>query len=117
MSKLSRQLQERTTGDVYAKKSNAYSNSIFSVRESLTPIGDHLYQEYRLDVCLGARFVSKEPSMHNMQALQARHRIVEEVFGEFRPQLFAIFKALNEADISLALEELSKLETQMFEVN
>ena len=70
---------------------------------------------YTMGVKIEARMFHVDPPSE--QALgELRRNIIEEVFGEFRPRIRAISRALLELDTDKARAELTALECQMFEV-
>lgn len=72
---------------------------------------------YEVRALLAARVFVRDPGViHPEQVRDAKRRIIEEVFGEFRRPIMQIQAALDEYDIDKARLLLRGLETQMFEV-
>jgi hypothetical protein len=94
--------------------------STLSFSDSFSNVPSTIAHEYRIEIRLGAStLVSNQNAPESnvfTDAIRAtRRKIVEEVFGEFRPLIYKINEAIHNRDWNEANQLTSKLYQQMFE--
>ena len=121
MSLLAKNIVAFTTGRRFA---DVTPMSTLTVQDVVSEVPDNAAYEYHLDVRLGASvFVNKSVAERSdskstlfSDAIRAtRRKIVEEVFGEFRPFIYQINEAIHNRDWEGANNLTEKLYKQMFE--
>lgn len=80
---------------------------------------DYILQEYRVEARFGMRMLSElgNDITHTHKLRQCKRQIVEAVFGEFREDFIAMFKALSEQNLDEAYNTLEKFHDKMYGVD
>jgi hypothetical protein len=117
MSRLAKNLVASETGRQF---SDVPPMSTMTVQDAVSDVADNTAKEYRLEVRLGAStLVSNQPAHESnvfTDAIRAtRRKIIEDVFGEFRPLIYQINEAIHNRDWNEANRLTGKLYQQMFE--
>lgn len=119
MSKLAEQINYTITNKRFQSNSSYFS---FSVQEPLgIDFPKYLYQ-VNFTAIFGAKYTinadltyEKSPVLEEILK-NVKRDVVEEVFGEFRKPLAELRHSLYERDTNRALEQLSNIQEQMFNV-
>lgn len=69
--------------------------------------------QYSIGVTFGVRAQVLRKDLHQI-ADKARRVIIEDVFGEFRPLIMAVYEAQCDRDYRKAMDALNELEQRMF---
>jgi hypothetical protein len=118
MSRFAKNLVASETGRQF---SDVQPMSTLTVKDAVvTEVPGSFAYEYRLEAHFGAStLVSNQPAHESnvfTDAIRAtRRKIVEEVFGEFRPLIYQINEAIHNRDWNEASRLTGKLYHQMFE--
>lgn len=121
MSRLAKHLVQRDTG---RRVVDVFPMSTLSVHEGVCEVSHLIAREYRLEVRLGATAIvgddvalCEDPGLDIFgDAIRVtRRKIIEEVFGEFRPLIYKINEALHQRDWAEANRLTGQLYQQMFE--
>ena len=121
MSRLAKHLVPIDTGRRFA---DVPTMSTLSVQEGVCEVPHLIAREYRLEVRLGASALvgddiakRADPGLDIFgDAIRVtRRKIIEEVFGEFRPLIYKINEALHQRDWAEANRLTGQLYQQMFE--
>jgi hypothetical protein len=123
MSKIIKLLEAKLTGDQRAGQQLAmnytgynieYNNGISSDRDYQISV----YARFGAKGWVSNRDYLKDGDLtHNYVVRDIKRGLVEEVFGEFRPYLMDIRRALYEHNFELVREKLNELETEMYKVD
>jgi hypothetical protein len=117
MSRLAKNLSASETGRCFT---DVPPMSTLFIQDSISEVQGNIAHEYRIEVRLGALTLVNKQTNHESNvftdAIRAtRRKIVEEVFGEFRPLIYQINEAIHNRNWSEANQLTSKLYHQMFE--
>lgn len=110
MSKLAKSLSVTTT-----QKQVPLSRDIFLYKEDFTSHSGYKATICKVTATFGCEMVIRTPE-HSSEALRViKRRVIEEVFGEFRPLIRGLEVAIYNQNNEQALEKLRELEKEMFE--
>lgn len=113
MSRLTDKIDAVQTGRV---RSTLAASSMAVIKDELFTPADELYTEYRIGVTLKSIMQIKGNSSTELVFAKDRckRRLIEEVFGEFRPHFRKIEGLLYNLDVDAARLALMELENEMF---
>jgi len=121
MSQLAKSIVAFETG---RKLTDVAPMSTFNSEQSVKEFPDKIAREYRLEVRLVASTLvdeavvdnfNTEPDIFKDAIRVARRKIIEDVFGEFRPLIFQISEEIHNRDWGKAAHLTGKLYHKMFE--
>lgn len=123
MSKIIKLLEAKLTGNQRAGDQLAMNYTGYNIKYDNSI---HLDRDYEISVYarFGAKgwvsnldYLKDGDLAHNYVVRDIKLGLVEEVFGEFRPYILDIRRALYERNYELVREKLNELESEMFKVD